>query len=116
MQQEWDVHMCIYTYIHIQTGPLHADVQIDPVKGGTISATRMGRTYELTIPANAADRALLVILYIYVCVYTYTYTYIHIYIYIYIYIHTDIYIYIYIYIYVHMSPPYLQMLQTVLSW
>lgn len=40
---------------HPQFGPLFAEGAIDPEKGGSVKATRAGRTYEVSFPPGAVE-------------------------------------------------------------
>jgi hypothetical protein len=42
----------------MQYGPIFVETQIDPAKGGKVTATRMGRTYELVVILPPAPHSL----------------------------------------------------------
>lgn len=42
-----------------QYGPIFVESQIDPAKGGKVTGTRMGRTYELVVSCLAAETPVL---------------------------------------------------------
>jgi len=45
------------TLLSLQYGPLFVETQIDPAKGGKVTGTRMGRTYELMVPEKGVDES-----------------------------------------------------------
>lgn len=45
-----------------ETGPLFVEGTVDPMKGGKIKATRLGRTYELSVPPGAVSETCVIAL------------------------------------------------------